>query len=569
MKISALTSRLSKIFIFLLAFQFSLPFISPSHAAAPDSPTFQRATLQIVVDNDFAVFLGDSTTVTRLFYQNNDSWPTQLSAATSLDINPTETETYVYVTPMGGGGTEDFGGTLNGQDITSIPGAQYATGRSPLDSATVSSTYLLIKNFLSGYNSSDAANGVYNINLADMKVAMQGTQWSSAVGTGTGSGTPPNYKQNSGVCCSGSSPVRKGWQFPSDDVVIFRYPVTSLGLPVTPGNHQVVVDWSAPAAGATPTGYVVQYKKTSDPDSAFTTFSTTSASTTIETVTSLTNGVSYSFRVAATNADGSSPYSAIKTGTPNGPIDPPPAPQQPIPDPPQTDTVTAIAAATNTDPYDVIASGQFLRPITNIGVEANNITTYSWIQSNQNVRFQIPRMYSGRVWVTFYNGAIPLLQISYVIALPAPVVSPTPTPTPSAIASPQATSSPAPSATPTQTPTTSASSTPTSSPTVIQQQIAIQYLSGQSALTSSARTLLTKTANDAIMNGAKKIELIGYATSTGNKIGFDNLKLSIARAENIKKFLQSLLPQSVVITIEGKGAVGVNPANRRVEVIVK
>ena len=157
--------------------------------------------------------------------------------------------------------------------------------------------------------------------LAQAQTALSGVTWSSANSSITANATTLNYK-TSGVCC-GAGTTGKGWDFPSDSLVMFRYPLTALGLPLTPGNGQVSVDWTAPASGDAPTSYVVQYKKTSDPDTAFATFSTPLAAITYETVTGLTNGVEYSFRVAGSNASGIGTYSVVRTATPLGP---PPAP---------------------------------------------------------------------------------------------------------------------------------------------------------------------------------------------------------------------------------------------------
>jgi hypothetical protein len=283
----------------------SLIHLAPAiGATVPQAPGFAKATLKVIVDNDYAAFMGDENNVTRLFYQNDYPWMTQITNAASVDIYPQTGETYLYLAVMGGGGTEDWAGKLNGLDVVDIAGAQATTGRIPLGFGVASSPYMTLQGFISGYNTSDVANGVQNVTLSALQTALTGVTWSSAVSTGSGSGNIPTYK-TSGVCCgtdaTNAGMSGKGWNFPSNSLVVFRYPLSSLGLPVRPGNSQVVVDWDAPAAGDAPTGYMVQYKKSSDPDSAYTTFSTPSALTTIETVTGLTNGIFYSFRVAATN----------------------------------------------------------------------------------------------------------------------------------------------------------------------------------------------------------------------------------------------------------------------------
>lgn len=289
--------------------------------AAPNAPGYVTSNVKLIVDNDYVAFYGNDSTVTRLLNQSNVDWTTQISNASSITITPAAGETYLYVGVMGGGGTEDFGGLLAGQDIVFLPGAQVASGRSPIGTAVVSGPYVKLQSYVSSYSSSAVAAGTQNVTLAEMQNALTGVTWSSAVGTTAGSGSVPNYK-TSGVCCgasaTGAGLSGKGWDFPSDSLVVFRYPLSGLGLPVLAGDTQVIVDWAAPVGGTTVDGYQVEYKKSSDPDSAYVVFNRPGSATTSSTVTGLINGVQYSFRVAATNSGGASPYSSVQTATPFG-----------------------------------------------------------------------------------------------------------------------------------------------------------------------------------------------------------------------------------------------------------
>lgn len=89
---------------------------------------------------------------------------------------------------------------------------------------------------------------------------------------------------------------------------------TPLGAPTsvtaTPGNAQATVNWTAPAenGGYAITDYAVQFS--SNGGTSWTTFSDGTSTATSATVTGLTNGTAYVFRVAAINATGTGPYSS-------------------------------------------------------------------------------------------------------------------------------------------------------------------------------------------------------------------------------------------------------------------
>ena len=88
------------------------------------------------------------------------------------------------------------------------------------------------------------------------------------------------------------------------------------GLDVASGNLQVTLSWTAPSVGVNPavSDYVVEYS--SDNGVTWLTFLHAASVATSSTVTSLTNAVSYRFRVAAVNSDGIGPYSVGVSATP-------------------------------------------------------------------------------------------------------------------------------------------------------------------------------------------------------------------------------------------------------------
>ena len=90
-------------------------------------------------------------------------------------------------------------------------------------------------------------------------------------------------------------------------------PTVPTGLTATPGNKSVVLSWTA--SSNVPTDYIIQWS----PDAFVTTtnrfFDAVSTATTA-TVTGLTNGTSYSFRVKGYNGDGTSAASTATAATP-------------------------------------------------------------------------------------------------------------------------------------------------------------------------------------------------------------------------------------------------------------
>lgn len=314
---------------------FSSILIPTSAQAAPLAPGFESVTLGLITDNDFAAWMGDDRNVTRLFWQNNSQWGEQVAAMSSQDVVPQIGETYIYVLAMGGngytgrgggpgiGGQEDWAGAINGKSLLTYSGAQVAIGRTTPDARDITlDGYLLLNGYLANWNSSASSieNGTYSPTLAEVRNGLENAIWSPA--------TESNHPAIAGpirsctVSCNstrGAGFDGKGWDFPDGSAVVFRFPLSAAQLPVSATNNQVVVDWQAPTGGETPVDYLVDYKESSESDSAYKSFSVVSHPTTIETVTGLTNGTPYTFRVAGRNANGIGTYSVSRSVTPVGP----------------------------------------------------------------------------------------------------------------------------------------------------------------------------------------------------------------------------------------------------------
>ncbi len=310
--------------------------LTPTSAqAAPLAPGFESVTLGLITDNDFAAWMGDDRNVTRLFWQNNSQWGAQVAAMSNQDVVPQIGETYIYVLAMGGngytgqgggpgvGGQEDWAGAINGKSLLTYTGAQVAIGRTTTDARDIQlDGYLLLNGYLANWNSSAGSieNGSYSPTLAEVRSGLENAIWSPA----TESNHPAiaNPRTDCTVSCNaarGAGFNGKGWDFPDGSAVVFRFPLSAAQLPVSATNSQVVVDWNAPTGGETPVDYLIDYKESSESDSAYKSFSVVSHPTTMETVTGLTNGTPYTFRVAGRNANGIGTYSVSRSVTPVGP----------------------------------------------------------------------------------------------------------------------------------------------------------------------------------------------------------------------------------------------------------
>jgi len=137
----------------------------------------------------------------------------------------------------------------------------------------------------------------------------------SAVAASKLTGTVATARLGTGT--ADSTTVLRGdgaWAAPADSVLraIFVPPAPT-SLTATTGNAQVTLSWSAPSviAQAPITDYVVQFSSNSG--STWTTFADGTSTATSATVTGLTNGTAYVFRVAAVNAVGTGAFTSASS----------------------------------------------------------------------------------------------------------------------------------------------------------------------------------------------------------------------------------------------------------------
>jgi hypothetical protein len=256
-----------------------------------------------LADNDFALLAGDENNVTRMILQNDVVWMDQAANATTYAINLNGGETYLYLLAMGGGGGEDIGGLLNGVDITTIAsgvnGIQRAVGRT---GGTLQDGFLLIDTFLSdwssvGFSGNTATNvewGKYAAPIGGIQTALTGATWGN-----------PAARQNGGV---GGSVTGYGYSVPSSRAVMFRFRSTSLGEGfVVAGEKSASVSWVAPTSdgGSALLDYTVTAYNALTNVATGNVCTTPNGTTRTCTVTGLTNGVAYYFKISARNAMGS------------------------------------------------------------------------------------------------------------------------------------------------------------------------------------------------------------------------------------------------------------------------
>ncbi len=171
-------------------------------------------TLQIVADNDFAVFAGSPDAITRVIYHNEVVWNSQLAAASSFTFDLVAGESVFYLLGMGGGGEENISGKINGVNIVKI-------FQDDPNSIVRSNT---VETLLTGYDFGAVSNGTYTPALSDVQAALPSVSWSA-----------PTIVSGQTVINSNPEALINGQAFgfnvPSAQAVLFRFDTASVGVP--------------------------------------------------------------------------------------------------------------------------------------------------------------------------------------------------------------------------------------------------------------------------------------------------------------------------------------------------
>jgi hypothetical protein len=147
--------------------------------------------IQIVVDNDFAIFSGTSASVNALLYQDNDGWP---SHGLRSIANPSAGDNIYYLLAMGGGGYEEAFGTIGTFNLTTATGVKVSNN---------------LASYLSGYNLTAVAQGSFDASLIDVQTAFPALTFAAppAPGCGPICGLRPSISNGQSFAFSSGSAV--------------------------------------------------------------------------------------------------------------------------------------------------------------------------------------------------------------------------------------------------------------------------------------------------------------------------------------------------------------------------
>ncbi len=170
--------------------------------------TAHATSMEIIADNDFALFSGTTTSVNHLVYQNDASWPDQLSSLLTFSFTLQTGDTTFYLLGLGGGGNENISGTVNGVDLTNIA-VRMSSDVGP---------------FLTDFETrqSTVADGTFNVVLSEVQAAFPFL---------TFGGTTPTSEADD---VAAQSPSGRGFHFDPSTAHLFEFSAAAVDATSTP-----------------------------------------------------------------------------------------------------------------------------------------------------------------------------------------------------------------------------------------------------------------------------------------------------------------------------------------------
>jgi hypothetical protein len=246
-----------------------------------------------------------------------------------------------------------------GVSATAAQGSATVTWTAPSPGSSPITSYTITPYIGSTAQPTSTITGSPPATSATITGLTNGTTYTFKVSATNAIGTGPSSEASNAVTPSGPTA-----------------PGAPTGLAATPGNASATVTWSAPAANGSPiTGYTITpyIGSTAQPTSTI----TGSPPATNATITGLTNGTTYTFKVSATNAIGTGPASeASNAVTPTGTTSPAFVQQA---------TAHAHGASLSVTPSANLTSGN--RLIVEVGVWNSAHATTSKVQDSAGDTF--------------------------------------------------------------------------------------------------------------------------------------------------------------------------------------
>jgi hypothetical protein len=273
-------------------------------ATVPGAPTSLSAT-----PGDGQVILswtapadGGGTITSYEYQQDGGAWTTTGGTTTSYTVtgltNGIEYSFKVRAVNAIGVGAASNANTATPAAATAVPGAPTSLSATPGDGQVI----------LSWTAPADGGGAItrYEYQQGNGAWTTTGGTTTSYTVTGLTNGIEYSFKVRAVNAIGEGAASNADTATPAEAATV---PGAPTSLSATPGDGQVILSWTAPADGG---GTITSYEYQQDGGA----WTTTGGTTTSYTVTGLTNGIEYSFKVRAVNAMGAGAASSANTATP-------------------------------------------------------------------------------------------------------------------------------------------------------------------------------------------------------------------------------------------------------------